>query len=461
MERLVERGLRLFKRRKKKGYILLVDNFDQIREVTHSILEGGGYQVTALGNAVEALKMIDKKKPDLIISEVELAGIGGIGFYHRLKKQKQTRNIPFIFMTGYNRVKIKRELKHGDILIPKPVRSNEVLLQIERFLLQKKGIRDEKSALQKTKRLHVHKDSSSNKTAKIPSSRDTLQKTVYRAKPKTLTIPISQKNKAEKKQKKKKMPLISLPPGRSTTHHFTDPVSRFTLKEIRASYKKVMNAFKSGKQPEVVPYTFENLEFAWENLPPIQIPDAVKINRDIDEEILLDMEIDELLAEDEEVLIDLEMETANEEFEEQIDAEFISEDDQILDSLETDEETVVDEDVPTISPQIAHIHELVPEYHFPEKIPYLWLNRNSGSMDTSLGIKVSADQVTEFSHNIFSMAGLCFQMLGQDIDVAYVDIETEQDHIILVNDVETSSYGIVCAFPKASPSDGVDNRSSV
>ena len=62
--------------------ILLVDHEDPIREILRSVLEGAGYNVTAARSREEALKKIDKKLPDVIISEAELPPVkSGFHFY--------------------------------------------------------------------------------------------------------------------------------------------------------------------------------------------------------------------------------------------------------------------------------------------------------------------------------------------------------------------------------------------
>ena len=83
--------------------ILLVDHDDSIREIFRSVLESSGYQVVTARSREEALKKVDKKLPDLIISEAELPPEkSGFHFYKHLKAEVAT------FLSYFLRALIQR-----------------------------------------------------------------------------------------------------------------------------------------------------------------------------------------------------------------------------------------------------------------------------------------------------------------------------------------------------------------
>jgi len=131
------RRKRLF-RKKEKKLVLLVDNFDQARDITKTYLETSDYKVIAVSNAIDAMAQLEKKLPNLIISEIELPGQGSISFYNQLKTQKKTRFIPFIFYARKDNERLEEGVKKfQDIVISKNLKWKEVSEIIETFLAKR------------------------------------------------------------------------------------------------------------------------------------------------------------------------------------------------------------------------------------------------------------------------------------------------------------------------------------
>jgi len=125
-------------RKKEKKLVLLVDNFDQARDITKTYLETSDYKVIAVSNAIDAMAQLEKKLPNLIISEIELPGQGSISFYNQLKTQKKTRFIPFIFYARKDNERLEEGVKKfQDIVISKNLKWKEVSEIIETFLAKR------------------------------------------------------------------------------------------------------------------------------------------------------------------------------------------------------------------------------------------------------------------------------------------------------------------------------------
>jgi hypothetical protein len=61
------------------GRILLVDDSDELREFSTSILQHAGYSVATASNGEEALAKIRMDRPDLVISDVVMPCMDGLG----------------------------------------------------------------------------------------------------------------------------------------------------------------------------------------------------------------------------------------------------------------------------------------------------------------------------------------------------------------------------------------------
>lgn len=82
----------------KKDVIYIVEKEDNFRAYLENCLSSE-YQVIALSNGLEALELIRKKEPDLVLSGIKIDGIGGDKLCARLKTDIRTTHIPVILLT--------------------------------------------------------------------------------------------------------------------------------------------------------------------------------------------------------------------------------------------------------------------------------------------------------------------------------------------------------------------------
>ncbi len=74
------------KRDAKRDYIMVVDDDPDIRSLLKKFLEKKDYEVAALGTAEEALDEINKRKPGLVLMDINLPGMDGITALKKLKE---------------------------------------------------------------------------------------------------------------------------------------------------------------------------------------------------------------------------------------------------------------------------------------------------------------------------------------------------------------------------------------
>lgn len=102
--------------------ILIVDDDENNRMVLSDALEGEHYTLLEAVNGNDALRVVEKESPDLILLDVLMAGMDGITTLRKLKEQEKTRHIPVIMITVLNLdTQISICLDEGAIdHIPKP-----------------------------------------------------------------------------------------------------------------------------------------------------------------------------------------------------------------------------------------------------------------------------------------------------------------------------------------------------
>ena len=80
--------------------VLSVDDEDHVREFVSTVLEENGYTPRQATNGEEALDMISREKPDLIIMDILMPRESGIRLYRKLKTSESLRDIPVIIYSG-------------------------------------------------------------------------------------------------------------------------------------------------------------------------------------------------------------------------------------------------------------------------------------------------------------------------------------------------------------------------
>ena len=84
----------------KPPLILVVDDDPSSRLLATAALEGDGFAVDVAESAEEARMLISKRKPQLILMDIRLPGMGGLEFTKELKSKPDTAEIPVIALTA-------------------------------------------------------------------------------------------------------------------------------------------------------------------------------------------------------------------------------------------------------------------------------------------------------------------------------------------------------------------------
>jgi CheY-like chemotaxis protein len=79
-------------------HILLIDDEAAIRDLLARFLFSSRYRVTAVALAIEALEIVQRDPPDLIISDLQLEDEDGLEMIAQLKKKLP--DVPVILLTG-------------------------------------------------------------------------------------------------------------------------------------------------------------------------------------------------------------------------------------------------------------------------------------------------------------------------------------------------------------------------
>ncbi|HLC19185.1 MAG TPA: response regulator [Thermodesulfobacteriota bacterium] len=115
--------------------ILVVDDNRQMRALCSNVLLPKGYEVESASNGLEALDILRATEFDLIISDIEMPGLDGIGLYLIAAGDYPRLKERFLFITG--RVSGATEMMLGRLkrkYLLKPFKTHELVKEVEGML---------------------------------------------------------------------------------------------------------------------------------------------------------------------------------------------------------------------------------------------------------------------------------------------------------------------------------------
>ena len=116
--------------------ILIVDDEPSIVVPIQFLMEQQGYSVIIAENGHDALDLIYKYTPDLILLDIMMPGIDGYEVCEIVRLNPKLRNIKIIFLTAKGReVEIAKGLALGaDAYITKPFSNAELVAKVKTVL---------------------------------------------------------------------------------------------------------------------------------------------------------------------------------------------------------------------------------------------------------------------------------------------------------------------------------------
>ncbi|RXK01178.1 hypothetical protein CRU98_01640 [Arcobacter sp. CECT 8986] len=122
--------------------ILVVDDSVSILNTMNDVLSVKNYNTFMASSVTDALTIIKEQKIDLIFTDLEMPKVDGIAFIEILKRNKATKDIPILVVSGSeNKDNFTKALKSGAIdYIRKPFIHEEILLKADLHIKHSKQI---------------------------------------------------------------------------------------------------------------------------------------------------------------------------------------------------------------------------------------------------------------------------------------------------------------------------------
>ncbi len=85
-----------------KPTILVAEDSADAREMMRVLLESKGYQVVSAENGIRALEVAIRKRPDLLLLDLELPKLDGLAVTRNLRLHPSFKRVPILIVSGHD-----------------------------------------------------------------------------------------------------------------------------------------------------------------------------------------------------------------------------------------------------------------------------------------------------------------------------------------------------------------------
>ena len=116
--------------------ILILEDEQELAKLYEKFLKGYGYDIVLAFDGLQGLEKLKEMTPDLILLDLAMPHMSGIGFYEHVCGSDGKPKYPILILTG--RVDLEDSCKslHVKGLLPKPFKGSHLLKTMETILHQ-------------------------------------------------------------------------------------------------------------------------------------------------------------------------------------------------------------------------------------------------------------------------------------------------------------------------------------
>lgn len=116
--------------------VLVVDDSSAIRESVSYVLDQAGYGVVQAGDGLEGLEKLKEGGFDLIVTDVNMPNLDGIGLVRKVREQGQHKFLPIVVLTTESQQSKMQEGKEAGATgwIVKPFDSDKLLAVVKKLI---------------------------------------------------------------------------------------------------------------------------------------------------------------------------------------------------------------------------------------------------------------------------------------------------------------------------------------
>src|SRR5215213_248533 len=118
--------------------ILAVEDQEDNMQILRDLLASAGYEIVEAENGEEALVAVAKRRPDLILMDIQLPILDGYEVTRRIRADPAMRTIPIIAVTSYALTGDEAKAREAgcDDYVTKPYSPRQLLAKVKGYLPQ-------------------------------------------------------------------------------------------------------------------------------------------------------------------------------------------------------------------------------------------------------------------------------------------------------------------------------------
>lgn len=116
--------------------VLIVEDNELNMKLFRDLLEAHGYQTSGTSNGFEALDLVRKLRPDLILMDIQLPQVSGLEVTRWIKDDPELRNIPVVAVTAFAMKGDEERIREGgcEAYLSKPISVGKFIETVRRFI---------------------------------------------------------------------------------------------------------------------------------------------------------------------------------------------------------------------------------------------------------------------------------------------------------------------------------------
>jgi CheY-like chemotaxis protein len=119
--------------------ILLIDDDTSLLVTLSDFLRFEGYDVITADSGEQGLKRLERMTPDLIILDMSMPGMGGVGFLKRISRPDGTLEHPVLVLTARANMAEFFSNVSVDGFVAKPCNPEDLLMEVGRIIFLRRG----------------------------------------------------------------------------------------------------------------------------------------------------------------------------------------------------------------------------------------------------------------------------------------------------------------------------------
>ncbi len=116
----------------RPAHILIVEDEAALRLSFAMLLEGEGYRVSEACDGSAALQVVDRDRPDLLLTDYMMPQMNGRELIEALRQRPDTREVPVILISAVTQPPAVRE--GADVFLTKPTDPDATLAAVRELL---------------------------------------------------------------------------------------------------------------------------------------------------------------------------------------------------------------------------------------------------------------------------------------------------------------------------------------